>query len=55
MVGQVYTLEKPIVDGVGMIRVGDTIWRVNGADRPAGSRVRVARVDGPNLVVEPAN
>jgi inner membrane protein len=54
MVGQVFTLDKPISDGVGTIRVGDTIWRVNGPDRPAGSRVRVARVDGANLVVEPA-
>ena len=55
MVGQIYTLDKPIIDGVGMIRVGDTIWRVSGADRPAGSRVKIARVDGANLVVEPAS
>jgi inner membrane protein len=55
MVGQVFTLDKPISDGVGTIRVGDTVWRVNGADRPAGSRVRVSRVDGANLVVEPAD
>jgi membrane protein implicated in regulation of membrane protease activity len=55
MIGQTYTLDKPIVDGVGTIRVGDTVWRVSGADRPAGSRVKIARVDGANLVVEPAN
>jgi inner membrane protein len=53
MLGQTFTLEKPIVDGVGTIRVGDTVWRVNGADRPAGCRVKVTRVDGANLVVEP--
>ena len=54
MVGQTFTLDKPIIDGVGTIRVGDTIWRVNGPDSGAGSRVRIARVDGANLVVEPA-
>lgn len=54
MIGQTYTLDKPIVDGVGTIRVGDTIWRVNGPDRAAGSRVKVTRVEGANLIVEPA-
>lgn len=54
MIGQTYTLDKPIVDGVGTIRVGDTIWRVNGPDRAAGSRVKVTRVEGANLMVEPA-
>jgi inner membrane protein len=54
MVGQIYTLDKPIVDGVGTIRVGDTIWRVNGPDRPAGSRVKITRVDGAHLVVDAA-
>jgi inner membrane protein len=55
LVGRTFTLDKPIVDGVGSIRIDDTIWRVNGDDRPAGSRVRIARVDGANLQVEPAN
>src|SRR5262245_48182925 len=27
MVGQTFTLDKPIVDGIGTIRVADTIWR----------------------------
>jgi inner membrane protein len=53
-VGQVFTLEKPIVDGIGAVRINDTVWRVTGPDCPAGSRVRVARADGANLVVEAA-
>jgi len=53
--GRVFTLEKPIVDGVGTIRIDDTVWRVNGPDCPAGSRVRIAHVDGANLSVEPAS
>jgi membrane protein implicated in regulation of membrane protease activity len=53
-VGRVFTLEKPIVDGVGAIRIDDTVWRVSGPDCPAGTKVRVARADGPNLMVEAA-
>ena len=54
LVGRVFTLEKPIVDGAGTVRVGDTVWRVAGPDTPAGSRVRVVHVDGANLTVAAA-
>jgi inner membrane protein len=53
-VGRVFTLDKPIVGGVGAVRIDDTVWRVNGPDCPAGSRVKVARTDGANLMVEAA-
>jgi membrane protein implicated in regulation of membrane protease activity len=53
-VGRVFTLEKPIVDGAGTIRIEDTIWRVRGPDLPAGSRVKIAAADGANLAVEAA-
>jgi membrane protein implicated in regulation of membrane protease activity len=53
-VGRVFTLEKPIVDGSGTVRIDDSIWRVAGPDCPAGSRVKVARADAATLVVEPA-
>lgn len=53
-VGRVFTLENPIVDGVGRVRIDDTIWRVSGPDCAAGSRVRIVRAEGPNLFVEPA-
>ena len=51
-VGREFTLDKPIVDGVGTIRIDDTVWRVSGPDCPAGSRVKIARADGANLLVE---
>ena len=54
LVGRVFALETPISDGAGRIRVDDGSWRVTGPDRPAGSRVRVVRVEGTNLVVEDA-
>jgi membrane protein implicated in regulation of membrane protease activity len=52
-VGRVFTLEKPIVDGSGTIPIDDTVWRITGADVPAGCRVKVVRVEGTALHVEP--
>ena len=49
-VGRVFTLDKPIVDGIGTIRIDDTVWRVSGPDCPAGSRVKIARADGAQTV-----
>ena len=55
LIGRVFTLEKPIVDGAGTVRIDDTIWRVRGPECPAGSRVKVTQADGANLAVEPAS
>jgi inner membrane protein len=51
-IGRVFTVETPITNGRGTVRIDDTVWRVSGPDCPAGSRVKVARVDGPLLMVE---
>jgi membrane protein implicated in regulation of membrane protease activity len=53
-IGRVFTLENPITDGVGRVRIDDTVWRVTGPDSAAGSRVRIVRAEGPSLFVEPA-
>jgi len=52
LIGRVFTLEKSIVDGVGAVRIDDTIWRVSGPDAATGSRVKVIRAEGANLTVE---
>jgi inner membrane protein len=54
LVGRVFTLEKPIIDGAGTVRIDDTVWRVAGPDAPAGSRVRIVRADGASLTVAAA-
>jgi len=54
LVGRVFTLEKPIVDGAGTVRIDDTIWRVTGPDIAAGSRVKVIHADGAMLKVDAA-
>lgn len=54
LVGRVFTLDKPIIDGAGTVRIDDTIWRIAGPDAPAGSRVKVVQADGARLTVAPA-
>lgn len=53
-IGRSYRLDEPIRDGIGHIRIGDTIWRVEGPDLAAEQEVRVVAVDGAILKVEPA-
>ena len=51
-VGREFVLEEAIVRGIGRVHIDDTVWRLAGPDLPAGSRVRIARVDGALLHVE---
>ena len=52
-IGREFTLEKPIVSGIGTVKIDDTIWRLAGPDCAGGSRVKVVRADAATLVVEP--
>jgi inner membrane protein len=54
LIGRVFTLEKPIIDGTGTVKIDDTIWRVAGPDAPAGSRVKIVQADGASLTVAAA-
>ena len=49
---RIFTLDHPIVNGVGKVVVDDSTWRVKGPDLPTGQRVRVVGVDGTVFVVE---
>lgn len=53
--GRVLTLDDPIVNERGKVRVGDTLWKVSGPDMPGGTQVRVVGVDGTILRVVPAD
>lgn len=53
-VGRTFTLEQPIVNGKGKIKVDDTTWRIEGEDMGIGTKVTVTGVDGVVLVVEEA-
>jgi membrane protein implicated in regulation of membrane protease activity len=50
-IGRIFTLERPIVDGRGRLRVDDTMWLVEGPDLPAGTRVEVTSVNNTLLRV----
>ena len=54
LLGRRFVLEAPIKDGEGRVRVDDSSWRVTGPNLPIGATVRVVRVDGTTLVIEPA-
>jgi len=54
-IGRVFVLETPIENGFGKVRVGDTLWRVRGADAPVGRRVKVVGTEGVLLLVEGAD
>ena len=51
LVGRTALLEEPIHEGRGRIRIDDTLWRVNGPNLPAGTRVRVISASGNELTV----
>ena len=52
MVGQVSVLIDAMENGSGRIKLGDTVWRVEGPDLPAGSKVRVVDSSAATLRVE---
>lgn len=51
--GRVVTLQAPIVDGVGKIRLDDSSWKVTGPDCPAGKKVRIVALNNVVFNVEP--
>lgn len=53
-IGKEYVLAEAIINGRGMVRIGDSMWRVQGADMPAGTRVRIVGVEGVIFTVEKA-
>jgi len=51
-VGRTFTLDVPIVNGLGKIRVDDSTWKIEGADCSVGTQVKVTGVEGTVLMVE---
>ena len=54
LVGRICTLDRPIIDGEGIVRIDDTVWRVSGPDTPAGTKVKIVKADGARLTVDVA-
>lgn len=54
-VGRVFTLDEPMVNGYGKIRVDDSTWKIKAdQDYIAGVQVKVTHIDGAILIVEKA-
>ena len=41
-IGRIFTLENPIVNGYGKVKVDDSTWKISGEDCPAKTRVSTA-------------
>ena len=52
-VGRLFSLEEPIVNGRGRVKVDGVFWKIEGDDLEAGNRVKVVGTDGVILKVEP--
>ncbi|MCK4710234.1 MAG: NfeD family protein, partial [Gammaproteobacteria bacterium] len=51
-VGRTFTLDEPIVNGMGKIRVDDSTWKISGNDCDSGSKVKVTGIEGTIFKVE---
>lgn len=52
-IGQVITLEQPIVEGKGQIRLDNQEWQLAGIDCPAETRVKVIAIRDRTLYIKP--
>lgn len=53
-IGKQVTLEEPLTGGTGRVKLGDTLWRVEGEDAPSGTKLRITGARGATLQVERA-
>ncbi|OQP33611.1 NfeD family protein [Pantoea latae] len=54
LIGSLLTLDAPLVNGIGHVKLGDSSWRVQAdQDLPAGARVIVTGIEGITLHIRP--
>jgi len=51
-IGRVITLQEPIVDGQGKVKVDDSTWKIEGNDCPQGTKVKIISVNNVVFQVE---
>lgn len=49
--GKIFTLVEPISNGIGKVKIADSVWQVAGPDLKTGMKVKVVAVDGVLLKV----
>lgn len=50
-IGREVILSEAIAQGVGRIKMGDTIWRVKGEDAPVGTKVKIIGEDSSTVLL----
>ena len=54
LIGTLLTLDAPLINGIGHVKLGDSSWRVQAdQDLPAGTQVIVTGVEGITLHITP--
>ncbi|MCX4188203.1 NfeD family protein [Methylophaga sp. OBS4] len=51
-VGRIITLQAPIVDGIGKIKLDDSTWKIQGPDCEAGTKVKITALNNVVFTVE---
>jgi len=51
-IGRIFTLEQPIINGIGKLNIGDGSWLIEGEDCSIGTRVKVLGLNGIRLQTE---
>lgn len=54
-VGRIVTLQEPVIDGWGKVKIDGLSWKARGEDLPSGTKIKVVGVDGATLMIEPVN
>lgn len=54
LIGRTFRLDRPLLNGEGQLKIGDSVWRIVGPDMVAGATVKVVAIEGATLTVEPA-
>ncbi len=52
-IGQIFTLDTPIVNRRSRLNIGDGSWNIEGPDCPTGTKVKIIAVENTHLKVEP--
>ena len=50
-IGLTVVVGETIKNGVGKVRIEDTLWRARGPDTPAGEQVKIVDIDGATFKV----
>ena len=51
-IGDIVVVEEAIKNGIGRVRVDDTLWRVKGPDSDTGDLVKIVAIEGSTFRVE---